>query len=228
MRPPEPTGLGEVHWLEPIPDTALQAAGPDARYELAESVSLAFVTALQLLPPRQVAALILRDVLEFPAGEVAAMLEATVDSVNSLLKRARAGLRQRLADEPAPPPAGSPAEDALVSRFARAYQAADLDALVDLLTDDVFLSMPPIPYQYRGRDLVLRFLGRLLASARRVLVPTRANGQPAFGLYHRAPDGTAHAAGLLVLGLSGGRVSTLTRFESSVLPRFGLPPVLPA
>jgi RNA polymerase sigma-70 factor (ECF subfamily) len=108
-------------------------------------------------------------------------------------------------------------------------QAADLDALVDLLTDDVFLSMPPIPYQYRGRDLVLRFFGRLLAPARRALVPpTRANGQPAFGLYHRAPGGTAHAARLLVLGLSGGRVSTLTRFESSVLPRFGLPPVLPA
>ena len=166
VQPPEPTRLGEVVWLEPFPDALLEGAidmplGPDARYEQTESISLAFVTALQVLPPRQLAVLILRDVLGFHAGEVADMLDSTVESVNSALKRARASLQRRrspTADREPPPASDSPAEDAIVAKFVRAYESADLDALVALLTDDVFISMPPMPFEYEGRDIVAPLL----------------------------------------------------------------------
>jgi len=218
--PPEPTRLGELVWLEPIPDALLDTEpGPEARYEQAESISLAFVTALQTLPPRQVAVLILRDVLGFPAAEVAGMLDTTAGSVHSALKRARSGLRQRTG-EPAPA-AGSPAENAVVARFVTAYEAADLDALVALFTDDVFMSMPPMPFEYEGRDAVRDLLAALFGTRRYDLVPTRANGQPAFGTY---VDGVA--TGLFVVTLAGAKVSALTRFDEPVLPRFGLAPVL--
>jgi RNA polymerase sigma-70 factor (ECF subfamily) len=237
VEPPEPTRLGEVVWLQPYPDDLLEGAvevpaGPEARYEQTEAISLAFVTALQVLPPRQVAVLILRDVLGFHASEVAGMLDSTVESVNSALKRARASLqRQQPSDvgrEP-PPVCGSPAEDALVAKFVRAWESADLDALVGLLTDDVFMSMPPMPFEYEGRDVVARFCAILLGSGRRFdLVPTRANGQPAFGAYVRTPDGLSHGTGLYVLALSGDRICAMTRFENSVLPWFGLPRSLPS
>jgi RNA polymerase sigma-70 factor (ECF subfamily) len=206
--------------------------GPEARYEQAESISLAFVTALQVLPPRQVAVLILRDVLGFHASEVAGMLEATVESVNSALKRARASLRRQLPPgdgRERPPAAGSPPEDAIVARFVSAWQSADLDALVALLTDDVFVSMPPMPFEYAGLDAVARFCASLFGAGRRFdLVPTRANGQPAFGAYLCAPDGIRHGIGLYVLTLSGDRIRAMTRFEASVLPWFGLPRSLPS
>jgi RNA polymerase sigma-70 factor (ECF subfamily) len=235
--PPEPTRLGEVVWLEPYPDALLEGTtgvplGPEARYEQAEAVSLAFVAALQVLPPRQVAVLILRDVLGFHASEVAGMLDSTVESVNSALKRARATLQRRQppADGRQPPPAsGSPAEDAIVAKFVRAWESADLDALAALLTDDVFISMPPMPFEYEGRDLVARFCASLFGAARRFdLVPTRANGQPAFGAYLRTPNGISHGVGLYVLTLTGDRICAMTRFEKSVLPWFGLPRSLPA
>jgi hypothetical protein len=190
------------------------------------------VTALQTLPPRQLAVLILRDVLGFHASEVAAMLDATVESVNSALKRARAGLQRRrppaAGDEPPPAP-GSPSEDAIVARFVRAYEAADLDALVGLLTDDAFMSMPPMPLEYLGRDVVAHFCAAtLFAAGRRFdLRPTRANGQPAFGAYFRTTAGVRPGTGLIAITLAGDRVSALTRFEPSVLPRFGLPASLP-
>src|ERR1700752_5533813 len=134
--------------------------GPEARYEQTESISLAFVKALQVLPPRQLAVLILRDVLGFQANEVADMLDSTVESVNSALKRARASLQRRLPapgeDGPAPAP-GSPAEQELVAKFVRAYQSGDVGALVTLLTADVSVSMPPIPLEYQGRDGGARF-----------------------------------------------------------------------
>ena len=147
VEPPEPTRLGEVVWLQPFPDALLEGAvdvppGPEARYEQTEAISLAFVTALQVLPPRQVAVLILRDVLGFHASEVAGMLDSTVESVNSALKRARASLQRRqppAAGHEPPPASGSPAEDAIVAKFVRAWESADLDALVALLTDDVFI-----------------------------------------------------------------------------------------
>lgn len=237
VEPPEPTRLGEIVWLEPFPDALLEGAppvplGPEARYERTESVSLAFVTALQTLPPRQIAVLILRDVLGFHADEVAGMLDTTVDSVKSALKRARTGLRRRQAgqagDEP-PPAAGSPAENAVVAGFVRAWEAADVDALVALLTDDAFVAMPPLPFEYEGRDVVGGFCAGLFGAGRRFdLVPTRANGQPAFGSYLRAPTGARHGTGLYVLTLAGGRISAMTRFENGVLPSFGLPRSLPS
>jgi RNA polymerase sigma-70 factor (ECF subfamily) len=233
--PPEPTRIGEVVWLEPFPDALLEGVvdapvPPDARYEQTESISLAFVTALQVLPPRQVAVLILRDVLGFPAREVADMLDATVESANSALKRARATLQRRHATEEAPPPApGSPAEEAIVAKFVRAYEAADLETLIGMFTDDVFMSMPPMPLEYEGREAVGEFCARIFGVDRRFdLVPTRANGQPAFGTYLRAPDGVRHCIGLVAVTLAGDRVAALRRFETSVLPAFGLPRTLPA
>jgi RNA polymerase sigma-70 factor (TIGR02960 family) len=238
VKPPEPTRLGEVMWLEPYPDALLEGAinvplGPEARYEQNEAISLAFVTALQLLPARQLAVLILREVLGYHADEVADMLDSTVESVNSALKRARASLQSRMptAGEREPPPApGSPAEQAFVAKFVRAYESGDIDAVVALLTDDVRVSMPPIPLEYLGRDAVARFYASLIRQGRMYdLVPTRANGQLAFGAYIRAPAGGIRpATGMLVITLTGDRISAMTRFEKSVLPWFGLPQSLPA
>jgi RNA polymerase sigma-70 factor (TIGR02960 family) len=236
VAPPEPTSLGEVVWLQPFPDALLDGVidaplGPEARYEQTESISLAFVTALQVLPPRQLAVLILRDVLGFRANEVAGMLDSTVDSVNSALKRARAGLqRQRPAVDREPAPGSdSPAEDAIVARFVRAYGSGDVDALVALLTDDVFVSMPPMPLEYRGRDVVGRLFAGIFGAGRRFdLVPTRANGQPAFGAYLRTPTGVRHGVGFVVLTLAGDRICAMTRFDNSALAWFGLPRSLPS
>jgi hypothetical protein len=182
---------------------------------------------LQLLPPRQRAALILRDVLGFHASEAARILDTTEESVTSALKRARAALErhQRSAGEPAPRP-GSAAEQWLVDQLTRAFESADVDGIVGLLTEDVWLTMPPLPMQYQGRALAARFL---LATAFRPgwtirLIPTRANGAPAFGFYARDPEtGGYYTVGLMVLTLSGTRISALTRFDPGVLPRFGLP-----
>jgi len=233
---PVPTPRDEAVWLQPFPDAFLEGAvdwplGPEARYEQSEAISLAFVAALQVLPPRQLAVLILRDVLGFHASEVAEMLEVTVQSVNSALKRARASLqrRQPAAGRQPPPAASAPAEDAIVAKFARAWESADLDALVALLTDDVFIAMPPVPFGYEGRDVVARYCASLFGAGRRFdLVPTRANGQPAFGAYLRAPAGIRHATGLWVLTLAGDRICGMTRFDNLVLPWFGLPRTLPS
>jgi len=236
IEPPEPTRLGEVVWLEPYPDALLEGAfnvplGPEARYEQTESISLAFVTALQVLPPRQLAVLILRDVLGFHANEVATMLDTTVESVKSALKRARAGLQLRRStavDHEQPPATDSSAEEAIVAKFVSAYESADIEALVALLTDDVFMSMPPLPLEYEGRDVVAGFCADLFGAGRRFdLVPTRANGQPAFGAYLRTPTGIRHGTGLYVLTLAGDRICAMIRFENTVLPSFGLPPSLP-
>ena len=234
--PPEPTRLDEVVWLEPFPDALLEGAfdvpvGPEARYLQTESISLAFVKALQLLPPRQLAVLVLRDVLGFRAGEVAGMLDATVESVNGALKRARASLARRPSSavlRDGAPASGSASEDAIVARFVRAYEAADLDALVALLTDDVFIAMPPMPFEYDGRDLVARFFAALFGAGRRFdLVATRANGQPAFGAYLRAENETRIGVGVVVLTLAGDRIHAMTRFEPGLLAAFGLPASLP-
>jgi RNA polymerase sigma-70 factor (TIGR02960 family) len=234
LEPPEPTRLGELFWLEPYPDVLLEgladsAPGPEARYEAMESVSLAFITALQVLPPRQRAALILRDVLGFHASEAARILDTSEESVTSALKRARATLErhQRSAGrrEPAPLP-NSAAEQQLVGRLTRAFEAADVDGIVALLTEDAWLTMPPLPLEYQGRELAAQFL---TATALRPgwtarLIPTRANGQPAFGLYARDPEtGSFYTVGLMVLTLSGTHISAMTRFDPRILPWFGLP-----
>jgi RNA polymerase sigma-70 factor (TIGR02960 family) len=237
VEPPEPTRLGEVVWLEPFPDALLQDAiavppGPEARYEQTESISLAFVKGLQVLPPRQLAVLILRDILGYHANEVADMLDSTVESVNSALKRARASLQRRrppTADCEPPPRSDSASEDAIVTKFVSAWESANLDALVALLTDDVFISMPPMPFEYEGRDLVARFCANIFGAGRRFdLVRTRANGQPAFGAYLRAPNGVSHGVGLYVLTPRGDRISAMTRFENNLFPWFELPRSLPS
>lgn len=237
IEPPEPSRLGEVVWLEPYPDALLDGAiaaplGPEARYEQKESISLAFVTALQILPARQRAVLILREVLGYPAAEVADILDSSVDSVNSALKRARATLERRIPPsgmDDSPPAPASPAEEALVAKFARAYESGDVDALIGLLTDDVRVSMPPMPLEYLGRDAVSGFFAALMSASREYhLVPTRANGQPAFGTYLRSTrDGIRRGTGLVVLTLAGDQISAVTRFDNSVLPWFGLPRSLP-
>ena len=235
FEPPVPTPRDEPVWLQPFPDAFLEGAvdrppGPEARYEQTEAISLAFITALQLLPPRQTAVLILRDVLGFRANEVADMIDSTVDAVNAALKRARAAVRsRRTPDADDAPPPGSPSEYAVVAKFVHAWESADVEALVDLLTDDVFISMPPVPFEYEGRDLFARFCTSIFGAGRRFdLVATRANGQPAFGAYLRSPHEISHGTGLYVLTVVGDRIRAMTRFDNSALPWFGLPRSLPS
>jgi RNA polymerase sigma-70 factor (ECF subfamily) len=233
---PEPTRSGEIVWVEPIPDAFLEGiadstSGPEARYESREAISLAFITALQCLSPRQRSVLILRDVLGFRAAEVAHFLDSTEESVTSALKRARATLsRERSSSAARVPAVGSPAERELVERFARAFEENDVSGMVALLTEDVRLTMPPLPLEYEGREQAARFLTAIIAwgDPEGRLVPTRANHQPAFGLYVRDPRARVlHAVGLLVLTLDSGHISALTRFDNSVLPSFGLRRTLP-
>jgi RNA polymerase sigma-70 factor (TIGR02960 family) len=236
--PPQPTRLGDVPWLEPYPDLLLDQLpgaepGPEARYEAVETISLAFITALQLLPPRQRAVLVLRDVLGFSTAETADILQATLESAASALKRARATLARRSADtdghEPPPAP-GSPAERELVRHLTEAYATGDVNAIISLLTEDVWLTMPPVPFEYQGREVAGRALSLLFGRGLRYrLVATRANGQPAFGIYVPDPhSGVLHANGLMVLTLAGGGISALARFDNSNLARFGLPRTLDA
>ncbi len=235
---PAANGLGEVTWLEPYPDVLLEgladaAPGPEARYEAAEAISVAFVTALQLLPPRQRAVLILRDVLGFRASEAAGILDCTEESVTSALKRARAALQYQREESAGrqPPRPDSARERALVQRFTQAYEAGDVRGVVTLLTEAAWLIMPPVPLRYQGRELAARFMAatafRPGRSAR--LVPTRANGQPAFGLYIRDPRApVSHANGMLVLTLAGDQISVVTGFhDNGPLAAFGLPRTLP-
>jgi RNA polymerase sigma-70 factor (ECF subfamily) len=234
---PRPTRVTEPLWLEPYPDVMLEgiadvAPGPEARYETKEAVALAFVAGLQHLPPRQRAALVLRDVLGFQATEIAEMLDASEASVNSALQRARATLDARLpaSRERAPLPR-SARERELLGRFAEAFETGDIDGVVNLLTDDALLTMPPQPLEYRGTEAIADFLAdRLVAHAgRRVtLVPTRANNQPAFGHYIEDPHApVSRFFGVLVLTLEGDRIAGLTRFgDTGVLPHFGLPRTL--
>jgi RNA polymerase sigma-70 factor (TIGR02960 family) len=232
-RPPAPTRLVEPVWLDPYPDTLLErlpdgAAGPAARYEAREAVGLAFVAALQHLPARQRAVLVLRDVLGFRAGEVAAMLGASEASVNSALQRARAGLEHRMPaggreDAPAP---GSARERAVVARFADAFESGDVQRVLRLLTDDAVLTMPPYPLEYRGRLAICEFFTAMDSLVRVRLVPTRANGAPAFGYYAR--DGLGRACqghAVLALSLAGDRVCAITAFPAAahLFPWFGLP-----
>ncbi|ADP82454.1 sigma-70 family RNA polymerase sigma factor [Pseudofrankia inefficax] len=231
---PEPTHLGEVPWLQPYPDDLLEglpdeAPGPEARYESREAISLAFVTAVQLLAPNQRAVLILRDVLGYRASETADMLGLTEDAVTSALRRARATMDT--ARSPGPPPHAprSPEERALLDRFVAAFTDLDVDALVALMTDDAWVRMPPLPFEYRGRVAIHQFFSAIRARRRRIdrLVPVRANGQPAWGEYLRDPvTGRLHLAGILVIDTAGDEVREITRFESTIAPYFGLPRTL--
>jgi RNA polymerase sigma-70 factor (ECF subfamily) len=230
---PEPTRRAEPIWLEPYPDVLLDAdlqalPGPEVRYEAKEAISLAFVTALQLLPARQRAALILRDVLGFHAAEVAEILNATVESVTSALKRARATLESQRRVAETPPPPESPVERKLVGRLVAAFEANDVDAIVALLADDVRLAMPPLPLEYVGRDEAARFYFAVATRpGRRRLVLTRANGQPALAFYSQDIDGGDFvASSLTVVTVAGDRFVALDRFDAGVLRYFGLPRIL--
>jgi RNA polymerase sigma-70 factor (ECF subfamily) len=235
---PEPTRRAEPLWLEPYPDALLDdlpdtAPGPEARYEAREALALAFMAGLQRLPPRQRAVLVLRDVLGYPAAEAADMLEASEVSTNSALQRARATLGAQFpaASRDRAPAPRSPRERELVSRFVDAFEAADVGKLVDLLTNDAWLTMPPEPLEYQGHAAIAQFyLSRTwwgVQPAR--LVPTRANNQPAFGYYLRDPQApVARAHGLIVLTLAGDKICAITRFgDNSLFPHFGLPRSLP-
>ena len=233
---PGPTRRVEPVWLEPYPDSLLDdivddSAGPAARYEARESVELAFILALQGLPPRQRAALVLRDVLGFRTAEVAEMLGTGDVAVKGALQRARATLQARLPAADRAPAPGSARERELVGRFADAVESGDIDDIVALLTDEALLTMPPQPLEYQGHEAIGAFLRRRaeLRGAPLRIVPTRANTQPAFGCY--LPD--AHAAvarpyGLFVLTLEGDAVSAITWFgDTGVFRHFGLPRTLP-
>jgi RNA polymerase sigma-70 factor (TIGR02960 family) len=236
--PPEPTRVREPVWLEPYPDVLLEGIAdrghePDARYEQREAIGLAFMVALQRLPPRQRAVLVLRDVLAFRATEVAEMLGATEVAVNRLLHRARRAMDRdagpgTLAEAPLP---DSPQERALVARFATAFQSGDVQGVIALLTNDALMTMPPQAAEYVGPQAIGRFLSTVPASGaleRVRLVPTRANGQPAFGCYLKdTHTPIAHAYGLMVLTLRGDRIAGLVGFaDTAVFASFGLPRTL--
>ena len=235
FQPPEPTSRDEITWLQPYPDELLDgvphaALGPAARYQAREAIELAFIAGLQRLPPRQAAVLVFCDVLGFTGAEAATLLETTPAAVKGALQRARAaaGPDARAAG----PRPSAATERALASRFADAYLAADVDGLVALLTDDAWLSMPPAPHQYQGPAAISEFLRASFGfrAARRVyLRPARANGQLALGSYLSGPGGqTAGPAGLFVLGMTGQRISAITRFHlDDLYPRFGLPGFVP-
>jgi RNA polymerase sigma-70 factor (ECF subfamily) len=235
--PLEPTRRIEPVWLEPYPDALFESIpdpspGPAARYEARESIELAFIAALQHLPPRQRAALVLGDVLGLRTAEVAEMLDTGEAAVKGALQRARATLRERLPTagrERAPQP-NSARERQLVGRFADAVQSGDIDDMVALLTDDALVTMPPQPLEYQGHPAIAAFLRQRaeLRGAPLRVVPTRANTQPAFGCY--LPDAQAAIArpyGLFVLTLAGDAIAAITWFTDTGLFRhFELPRTL--
>jgi RNA polymerase sigma-70 factor (TIGR02960 family) len=234
----QPTRRTEPVWLEPYPDVLLEdipdrSAGPAARYEARESIELSFIVALQHLPPRQRAALVLGDVLGFRTGEVAEMLDTGEASVKGALQRARATLRTRLpaADRERAPRPNSASERRLVGRFVDAVQSGDVDEIVSLLTDDALLTMPPQPLEYEGHEAIAAFMRHraALRGAPLRVVPTRANTQPAFGCY--LPDrhtAIARPYGLIVLTLEGDAIAAITWFaDTGVFGHFGLPRTLP-
>jgi len=236
----EPTRRGEPLWLSPYPDTLLDdvpdlAGGPEARYEAKEAIALAFVTAMQRLPPRQRAALVLRDALGFRSAEVADMLSVSEASVNSALQRARATMAHSSPgpDRERAPLPRSAREREVADRFAAAFAGGDVDGVVALLTDDAWFTMPPVTLEYQGPVAIAGFLRDSAAwrgPRRYRLIPTRANGQPAFGFYiqdEHEPVFGGH--GMIVLTLEGGRISAITRFvDNVVMEWFGLPQTLDA
>jgi RNA polymerase sigma-70 factor, ECF subfamily len=227
--------LLETLWLEPYPDEQLGLedgyAAPEARYEQREAVELAFVAAIQHLPARQRAVLILREVLGFSAREVAEFLETTAASVNSALQRARGRLEERRparSQQAALRSLGDEGVRDLVQRFVDAWARRDVDALVALLVDDATFAMPPHPNWWRGRDAVIGFIACTGVHDLRH-VTTRANGQPAIGWYVWDRERAAYrAAALEVLSIEDARVKGITAFAlPQLFPRFGLPAELP-
>ncbi|HLF28378.1 MAG TPA: sigma-70 family RNA polymerase sigma factor [Anaerolineae bacterium] len=231
--------IAEPMWLEPLPDDLIDDsdAGPEARYSARESVRLAFLIALQALPPRQRAVLILSDVLDWRASEVADLLEVSVSAVNSALHRARTTLTSRYQARSAGAVAAPPDDarlSALLGRYVHAWENADVDGLAALLKEDVTLNMPPSPSWYQGRDAIRVFMANTIfgstlfpgnARGRWRLMLTRANGQPAFAVYLRGEPGTYTAFGIQALDVDGERIAGIVNFgDPALVTRFGLPP----
>jgi RNA polymerase sigma-70 factor (ECF subfamily) len=215
----------ETSWLEPFPDLLL-SADPALVVGTRQSLRLAMVAALQHLPPRQRAVLILRDVLAWQASEVASLLETTTAAVNSSLQRARAELAKLAPAEEEYSEPDEPVRRALLDQFAKAFEKADLVALEGLLTQDTRWEMPPTPTWFNGRVDVLRLLESKLTpgAGHRILVETSANGQPAFALYNRGRDGAFHAHSIKVLTLTKAGISAVMAFHrADLFPLFGLP-----
>ncbi len=224
--PDEPFRPAEVTWLQPIPDSLL-TADPANVVQARSTLRLAFLAALQHLPARQRAVLILRDVLDWPAADVATALETTTAGVNSALQRARARLAEAGASVDDPDQPTDAEQRAQVERFAAAFERADLAALSRLLTDDVVLEMPPMFNWYVGRDLYRRFVARVFAARGTGwrTVPIRANGQPAFAAYVRGDDGRFHVHSLQVFTVTGGGISRGTIYvDQTVFDLFALAP----
>jgi RNA polymerase sigma-70 factor (ECF subfamily) len=242
-RRPLPSGLGaastdpdtplvpafDVPWLQPFPDNRLDdAADPAAHVVKRDSMRLALVAAMQLLPPRQRAVWVLREVLEFSAAEVAGQLDTTVASVNSALQRARAGLAGTLSEEAVTAP-DDPAVHQVVAAYVRAFEAADVTALVELLTEDAILEMPPVPLWYLGRADYGAFIRRVftMRGAGWRMVPTRANGQPAVAAYAPDPEAGHRLHTLQVFTVTGAKIAHTVVFQDpSVFAAFELPTVL--
>jgi RNA polymerase sigma-70 factor (ECF subfamily) len=240
-RPMEETPVGSVddsleklprtHWLEPIPDAWAipENADPAHKAVLRQSIRLAFVAALQHLPPNQRAALLLAEVVGLSAAEVAEALDTSVAAVNSALQRARATLATRDLGDTRPPL--SEAQATLADRYMAAFERYDVDALTALLREDATWSMPPYVLWLRGHDAIRKWLlGRGIGCRGSRLVPTAACGSPAFGQYRPAPEGGYHPWALAVLEVSGDRIAGVTSFldTETLFPVFGLPPRLPA
>ncbi|MBS1676730.1 MAG: sigma-70 family RNA polymerase sigma factor [Actinobacteria bacterium] len=234
---PEPTRRAEPVWLQPLPEELIEglpdeAAGPDARYETKEAVGLAFVSGLQRMPPQQRAVLVLRDVLGYRAAEVAEMLETSEASVNSALQRARAALEAAPERPDGSAVPDSPARRRLLDRFAEAFEVGDVDTVLALLSEDAWIRMPPEPHEYQGRPAIGEFLRTRPLwrdGGRMRLVPTSANGQPAFAYYLPDPQAdVCRIGGIFVLTLAEEEIVAITRFgEGGWLPWFGLPRTLP-
>ncbi|TDB89913.1 sigma-70 family RNA polymerase sigma factor [Actinomadura sp. KC216] len=220
-------------FLEPWPDdVAAGEPGPEASFALRESVELAFVAALQHLPATQRAVLILREVLEFSAAEVASFLDLTPAAVNSALQRARKAVRERVpgpSQQTELAALGTDGRRELIDAFVTAWERADVDALVALLADDVRFTMPPLPAWFDGRDDVARFLAERVFETPWRLVPLRVNGQPGFACYQRGPDGRFRTGAINVLSLRDGRITRISAFlDPALYPLFGLPEEVPS
>jgi RNA polymerase sigma-70 factor (TIGR02960 family) len=239
FEPPEPSGWGEMTWLQPYPDAWLSRmpgwpSGPAEQYEAREIIELAFIAALQRLPPRQTAAVVLCDALDYSQGEAAAILGTTAVRVKGLLQRARASLDQnpslaqrRRTGEPPAPAVASATDRELARRFARAFSADDISGVIALLTDDAWLSMPPAPHEYYGQAAIAEFLQASVdarAGRRFTLQPAHYNGQAAFGcVLGPSGHGDRVDAGILVLAIHENRIQGITRFLDPALPvRFQL------
>jgi RNA polymerase sigma-70 factor (ECF subfamily) len=230
-RGPRPRVM-DLFWLEPYPDGAVRGQEDPAERAVARSeTSLAFLCAVQLLPPLQRAVLILRDVLDFPAKEVAALLETTPAAINSALQRARVRLSPEVREEP--PFADrrvAPEEELLVRRFVHAWEAGDVPSLVQLLARDATLAMPPAPIWFRGRDAIGEFLSTVPAEGHLELIPLRriqANGTHAVAAYMPGEGGVPEAYGIMVLTVAGGAIMEITGFaDPSLFPLFDLPATL--